>query len=235
MFPINYMDLYEINTNPSGVANWERLAEGLTGGVIANNDVVDQTTYLDGDGFGTSDVTGGQKTVAFTGHRSIGDPAQDYIVSIASSFGDARKTQFRYRDAQGKGFEAEVTITNIEAGGGDANAKKDISFEIHANGKPTEVPLALASDLTAVISAGTVTGTTSFTATPTGENTLAYRLSSSDKGAMYTNQYVDNVIGYTSGANINATAGQWLIMFELDTNGRLALVNSSELTAGDIA
>jgi hypothetical protein len=233
-FPLNFQDLYEVNTNPGGTAVWERLASGLTGASQSNNDVTDQTTYLDGDGFGSTDVTGGQRVLSFAGHREIGDPAQDYIMGIASDFGLARKTQFRYRDSQGVGIDAEVTIANIEDAGGDANAKKDIAFEIHANGKPVKVVKSIAPDLTIVVAGGTASGTTSFTATPGGDNTLAYKLSAGALSDQYLNQYLDGEIAYTSGSDIIATAGQFLTSFELDANGRVVASNSYELMAGDI-
>lgn len=234
-FPLNYQDLYEININPSGSAVWARIASGITGASQSNNDVIDQTPYLDGEGFSSSDVTGGQKTIDFTGHREIGDAAQDYIVGIASDFGQARKTQFRFRDSVGAGIDGECTIVNIDDAGGDANAKKDLSFGIHINGKPTKVVKSIAPQLAIVVAAGSVTGTTSFTATPTGDNTLAYKLSAQALGDQYLNQYLDGQIAYTSGTDIIAEAGQFLTAYEIDTNGRVVAVNSHELQAGDIA
>ena len=47
MFPLNYQDEYLIDITPDAATEtWARLAAGLTGGVIASNDVVDQSTYL---------------------------------------------------------------------------------------------------------------------------------------------------------------------------------------------
>lgn len=235
-FPLNFQDLHEINITPeSGTPTYVRLASGITGASQANNDVVDQTPYLDGDGFASSEVTGGQRIISMAGHREIGDLAQDYIIGKALSFGAERKTQYRYRDSQGAGFDAEITLANIEDAGGDANVKKDISFEIHVNGKPSKVEKSQAPDLSITVSAGSVTGTTSFTATPDSGNTLAYKLSSSALDTQYLNSYLDGATAYTSGANIVATAGQFLTSFELDANGRIAKANSYELQALDIA
>lgn len=233
-FPLNYQDLYEININPGGTAVWARIASGITGAAQSNNDVIDQTPYLDGEGFSSSTVTGGQRTIDFTGHREQGDSAQDYIVDLASEFGAARETQFRYRDSLGAGVDGEVTIVNIDDAGGDANAKKDLTFGIHFNGKPTKVVKSVAGALAIVVAGGTASGTTTFTATPSGSNTLAYKLSASDLGTQYLNQYIGGIIDYTSGADIVASAGQFLTAFELDTNGRVVAVNSHELQAGDI-
>lgn len=234
-FVLNNQNLHEINVNPDGVALWKRLAKGLTGGVIGNNDVIDQTAYLDGDGFGTTTVTGGQKITTFAGHRFTGDPAQDYIVGVSNLFGAGRETQYRFTNAVGEGFIGECTVASIESGGGDANAKTDIGFEVHINGAPVQVPQAIAPALTMVVAVGTVSGTTSFTATPDGDNTLAYKLQSADIGEMYVNQYIDgSYIGYTSGADIKALEGQYLVGVELDENKRLVKINSHLLITADI-
>lgn len=232
MFPLNFEDLYQIDVDPDGTETFARLAEGLTSGVLGSNDVVDQTSYLDGDGYASSDVTGGQKIITFAGHRAIGDTAQDYIASINNTFGSGRKTTFKYQDSQGRGFYGNATIANIEIGGGDANAKKDISFEIHMNGKPTEIPLSLAPELPITVAGGATSGTTTATATATG--TLGYRLSASEVTGLYVDSYLDDYIGYTSGADITATAGQYLTVFDVDANGRVVSYNSYELQAGDI-
>lgn len=233
-FPLNYEDLYEININPNGSAVWARIASGITGASQSNNDVIDQTAYLDGDGFGESEVTGGQRTIDFTGHREQGDSAQDYIAGIASEFGAGRKTQFRYRNTLGAGVDGNITVVNIDDAGGDANAKKDFSFGIHFNGKPTKVVKSIAAALSIVVSGGSASGTTSFTATPGGSNTLAYKLSVADLGDQYLNQYLSGAIGYTSGSDIIATEGQYLTAFEIDANGRVVKSNSHLLVALDI-
>ena len=236
MFPLNYQDEYLIDITPdASTETWARLAAGLTGGVIASNDVVDQSTYLDGDGFASSDVTGGQKTIAFTGHRDTSDLAQNYIAGISSSFGDARKSSFKYRDSQGAGFDASVSIVNIEAGGGDASSKKDFSFEIHANGAPTIVALTNAPALSIEIAAGTTTGTTKCTVAAGTGNTLSYKLLSADYATQYVDQYLSGDIAYTSTNEITAVAGQFLAVFEIDANERIVTCNSKVLASADIA
>ena len=236
MFPLNYQDEYLIDITPDAATEtWARLAAGLTGGVIASNDVVDQSTYLDGNGFASSEVTGGQKTIAFTGHRDTSDLAQNYIAGISSSFGDARKSSFKYRDSQGAGFNASVSIVSIEAGGGDASSKKDFSFEIHANGAPTIVALTNAPALSITITPGTTSGTTKCEATAGEGNTLSYKLLRADIGTIYVDQYLSGDIAYASDAEITAVAGQYLAVFEIDANDRVVTVNSQLLASGDIA
>lgn len=233
-FALNYMDLFEIDITPNAASEtWARLGSGLSSADPSNNENIDQTQYLDDDGYGTSTVIGAQKTIAFSGHRELGDAAQDFIASIANTLGTSRSTTFRYTDADGSKLEAPCTIANIDLGGGEAGAKKEIAFEIHLNGKPTETPKAAATTLTATVAAGSVAGTTKFTATAGAGNTLAYKLLPQTAGTVYSGQYLDGYVNYTSAADIIASVGQYLQMFEIDANKRVVKFAEKLLDSGD--
>jgi len=133
-----YMHLYMINIAPEGdPKNWALIGEGITNPSPEPNEVIDQTAYVSGRGMASSDVTGGQLVFKFDGHRVIGDPAQDYIASLLLSYGDNRKTDFKWIAPNGQVIEGPVTIVNIVPGGGDANSKDKFSFEVHYDGMPT--------------------------------------------------------------------------------------------------
>lgn len=234
-FPLNFQNLFEINTTPGATtATWARIASGISSCTPANNENVDQTAYLDGDGFGSSDVIGMQKTYAFSGHRVVGDTAQDYIFNeLQETLGDNRKTQIRHTDANGKIITGDCTVCNIVEGGGDANAKTEISFEVHINGKPEKTPATAAPELTATYAAGATVGTTTATATAGAEDTLAYCLRGS---ALAPNggAYIFGLTSYTSAAEIKASVGQVLNLFELDANGRVVKFAAHELVTADV-
>lgn len=240
-FALNFQDLWEIDITPNeATATWARLGAGISGADPSNNENVAQDTYLDGDGYGSSQVIGAQRTIAFTGHRVVGNAAQDWIAAIASELGDARLTSLRVTEADGTQWGAThrsggqgVTVANIDIGGGDPGAKKDMGFEIHINGKPTTTPKAAASALTSTVAAGTLAGTTKFTATPDSGHTLAYKLTAGVIGTVYGGSYPSNLVAYTSGANIVASVGQSLNMYELDANGRVAKFATVVLDSGD--
>lgn len=242
-FALNYQDLWEIDTTPTeATATWKRLGAGISQADPSNNETVDQTTYLDGDGYGSSNVIGAQRTIAFSGHRVTDDLAQNWIAGVASELGDSRTTSFRVTEADGSQWGAlhraggkGVTVANIDFGGGDPGAKKDIAFEVHINGKPTFTAKAAAAALTATVAAGTVTGTTKFTATPDSGHTLAYKLSAASIGTVYGGSYPSGLTAYTSAANIAAVATQVLNMYELGANGRVAKFVADTLAAGDIS
>lgn len=237
-FQMNYEDLLEIDVTPLETeSTWARIAAGITGADPSNNEDVAQDKYLDGDGYGSSDVTGAQKTLSFSGHRVLGDTAQDYIASLQHELGGNRKTSFRYTDGQGRKYSGPCTIANVEIGGGGAESKKEMSFEVHLNGKPDDTAPQPAPDLSATVAAGTSSGTTTFDVTPDGDNTLGYRLSPSSLGTQYEDAYVSQLAStdYTAGDEIEATEGQFLCMYELDEYKRCVKYDEHELETIDIA
>lgn len=133
--------LFEINIEPGAdPGNFVRLAAGFNSFEPALNEQIDQTPYLDGDGYATSTVLGAQLTLTFTGHRKFGDPAQDFIFSKAMEIGNERETEFRWTKPDGEVIEGPCTIAEVTGPSGEANAKGEISVAIHINGKPTITP-----------------------------------------------------------------------------------------------
>lgn len=118
------------------------IAKGITNVEPSNNEELSQDKYLDGDGYGETDVIGAQTVLAFTGHRFYGDPAQDFIFSKTLELGSARRTTFEWTEPDGGKFTGACTIANISGPSGAAGAKGEISFEIHFNGKPAYTPPA---------------------------------------------------------------------------------------------
>jgi len=213
--------LYEIDTTPLTTATYVRLAVGISTGEADNNEDLAQDKYLDGDGFGSTDVIGAQHIVSFTGHRVVGNVAQDYIAAMKLELGDARKTHLRYTDAGGKPDFRRGYAREHQGWRGDAGAKKDFTFEAHFNGKPTYTAHTAATALTATVAAGAATGTTSFTASPTSPNTPFLQARAVSLGTVYGSQYVAGDIAYTSGNDIVAAVGQYLQMFEINAYGRV--------------
>jgi len=234
-FSLNNRVLVEVDSTPLGSSRtWLKLAAGITAAVDSHNDSTDDTAYLDGGGYGNSDIIGKQYTLAITGHRIIGNPAQDYIMTLQGEFGDDAKTYVRYTRPNGHRTQAYVTASEIVDSGGDANAKTDFSCNFKGCGAPTITQPTSAPALTATIATGSVVGTTKFTASVSpATNTLAYKLTPSARTA---NLYAHSVglIAYTSGDNIAASVGQNLNMYELDETGRIAKFATHALVTGDI-
>ena len=133
--------LFEIDINPEGEEpEWVRLARGFSSFEESLNEEIDQTHYLDGDGFATTTVMGMQLTLTFTGHRYYGDQAQDWIFSKAFGLDTERHTRLKWTRPDGSVVEGPATIAVISGPSGDANAKGEITVEIHFNGKPEYTP-----------------------------------------------------------------------------------------------
>ncbi|NGM17720.1 hypothetical protein GMI70_06910 [Eggerthellaceae bacterium zg-893] len=135
-FAQNWTNLFEINVNPGGAPRWERIGAGITDADPEGNETTSDDAYYDGEGMASSDVTGGQLTISFSGHRKHGDPAQDYVASVAYEYGEARKTDFRWTCPDGDLIEGKVTLANIKTQGGAANDKQSFSFDVRFNGAP---------------------------------------------------------------------------------------------------
>jgi len=231
--PLNYQGMVELDTNFGGTSNWVKLAAGITGIIPANNDSVDQKQYIDGQGFGSSDVIGMQITLAVAGDRFLTDAAQNFIFDNQYEIGCGRKTQCRITEAEGKFKVCGCTIANIVPPSGESANKKAFTFEIHFNGRPTFSPATSAPALTSTVADGSVSGSTSFTATPKSGNTFGYLLTASAPTTPNLLAYV-NVYAYTSGDPIAAAVGQILNMVELDINKRVAKYAKATLTSGEI-
>lgn len=233
-FLLNSDHLILLNTAPEATAVYKRLAAGINNLDPSSNDEVDQTGYLDGDGFKTSTVIAGQFTIPLTGHRKYDDDAQNYIFGTQLTLGCGRETDCQFIRPDGSSVVGPITLANITGGSGDSGAKGDIGVELHFNGKPAYTPVAAAADLQAVIAQGAVTGTTKATIVPAVGNSLAYKLTDSALTSPNSNTKFDG-IAYTSGDDIVAAAGQFLLVVEVTEYNRVVAVTNHELQAGDIA
>lgn len=140
-FEIMNKHSFKINVTPDEpTETMEPIAAGIMSAEPSFNDEIAQDKYLDGAGFSETDVIGAQITIAFSGHRLYGDPAQDFIYDRAFGIGTARRTNFEWEQPDGSKLTGNCTITNIEGPGGEAGAKGEIAFEIHFNGEPEYTP-----------------------------------------------------------------------------------------------
>lgn len=141
-FELNWQNKFEIDTagdqDPANIDNatWARLAGGISQVTPSSNETTTTDEYYDGEGFGTSDVTGKRLQLAFTGNRKIGDTAQDYVAAHELSIGDDLKTLMRWTKPDGQTVTGLITMTAIVSSGGNAGAKQTFSFTAVFNGKP---------------------------------------------------------------------------------------------------
>lgn len=136
----NILEIQIGEDESTGEPVFARLAAGISTMEPQPNDELAQDIYLDGEGYGETDIIGAQLVIACTGHRLYGDPAQDFIFSKVLETGPGRRTTLRWTQPNGDVLEGPITIANISGPGGDAGAKGEIGFELHFNGKPTFTP-----------------------------------------------------------------------------------------------
>ena len=95
-------------------------------------------SYLDMEGFSSSEVSGLNYTITLNGDYVRGDPVIEYIFSpdVLHGIGEARKSRLRITKA-GRVVTWNVTMTKIRESGGDANEPVAVLLELKGNGKPS--------------------------------------------------------------------------------------------------
>ncbi len=217
---LNYQQKLEIDITPqAALPTWARVSEGFSNASQSLNEVIYQASYLSDEGYGSTEVTGGQLTFKLDGDRKIGDPAQDYIFSdeVRTNFGAARKTTFRITSKDGKVIQGNCTIAKADITGGDANKVQNVSVEIHFNGKPEVIPALDA--LTVVSVPGTLSGETSIYVNPSLSAGNSYKYKT---GASVTLPVADEIlttgwVDWDGTAKIEAVAGNQIVIAEVAT------------------
>ncbi|MCY8867403.1 capsid protein [Bacillus spizizenii] len=134
---VNSKHKFRLDITPDAeTRTMERMAVGFSSFDPNPNEETDQTNYLNGRGFKTTTVMGGQLTISFSGHRYFGDPVQDWIFSKQMKIGTERESYFEWEQPDGIIIAGPVTIAAISGPGGDAGAKGDVTIDIHYNGEP---------------------------------------------------------------------------------------------------
>lgn len=145
-FKLNYQNKFEIDTkgslDPTSTtsATFVTLAAGIQTITPAAGDTTDNTPYYDGNGYTTTEVTGKNVSIAFSGNRIDGDAAQDFVAGLEFAVGDSLKTLLRWTRPDGTVIIAQVTLNAIISSGGAANAKQTFSFTASFNGAPVVTP-----------------------------------------------------------------------------------------------
>lgn len=131
----------EIDTTPDAAApTWAKLCAGIDNLSEALNETVQQYFFLCGNGFAANYVTGMAPAVTLTGHRVIGDAAQDYVFGKKYSLMGARDTHFRLTQTDEAGtatvVSANVTMVNLSDISGATTDGSACSIELRFNGQP---------------------------------------------------------------------------------------------------
>lgn len=136
------------NTTTGEEAEWHELCHGI---LSRGNDFGEETEeyyYFCGEGSPETDVTGQTVTRNYTGHRFLGDTAQDIIfLDKLYDTGNRNVQYIRFYEnppaswtgppARGNGWMGYGTLQIADDGSGDTNVRQNIDFSITENGAPT--------------------------------------------------------------------------------------------------
>ena len=135
-FAPNYTHIIELNITPKAAKpTWAYALRGIIECVPESEETVNEDIYYHNLGQTESEVESVSISLAMTGHRMYGDPAQDFVQSLATTAGKDRKTQFRWTHPDGTLFQGNCTLTELVPGSsmGEANAKGDFTYRINLN------------------------------------------------------------------------------------------------------
>lgn len=216
---LNYENGLYLNVTPTLSPTWEPFCEGWSNLSESLNEVLHQAAYLCKQGWGSTEVTGGQFTITVTGVRYTGDPVQDYIFSneVKMNWGKARKTQMRLA-AAGEFFEWDVTLAHITESRGDGNQPNNVSVEIHANGPPEIYePTEVLDRLIIVSVPSSTTGKTKLYINPLkeGANTYKYRTGAYVTLPEYGDALATGWTAWNGTDDITAVDGEFIVVAEL--------------------
>lgn len=117
------------------------LCAGITNIDPSVNEQNQQAWYMCGNGGANNEVTGIAPEYAVSGHRVIGDAAQDFIAGLRYKLGQDRKSSLKVEIYDHtelvETIVADCTITDIVDFGGAATDLVPFSCTLRVNGIPT--------------------------------------------------------------------------------------------------
>lgn len=146
-FLLNSSHKFYVDATPQGVSRtWKRLAKGINNFDDGMNETSEDYYPIAFDGAGASVVMTNLFSITFTGHRYLGDEAQDYILSCALGVGIERETNLIWQFPTLDGYFGKVVMTEIGPPKGSANEKGEFNVMFKLYGEPTYVDEPIATN-----------------------------------------------------------------------------------------
>lgn len=181
----------------------------------------EEWTPMDLGGWARQAVTGKKLTISFSGKRNYGDAGNDFVANTLLATGQGCESRLQWTLPNGATLTVDCVISLSSPAGGDSTNIDTLEFDVLSDGLPTFTPAGVLSTLTFTTLGGSVTGKTKVTTvapTLTGGNNYMVKvgatLASIAGGNVLTtgNGWAD----YTLGADITASAGQQVVVVEVD-------------------
>lgn len=143
--PKNFNRKFLIDLGTAETPKWVPLAVGIMSHGSSFNETSEKFYYMSDEGSPDSDVVSQEVTRSFTGHRVVGDEAQDYILETVLYEINNRRVRFVEYDSgvdvtetpmPVNGWKGEGTLSISDDGSGDTASRQNISFSLSINGKP---------------------------------------------------------------------------------------------------
>lgn len=145
-FPKNYNRIMLINIGTTETPDWKKIAVGI----LSRGNSISETTndfyYMSNLGTADTETSSQVISVSFTGHRDVGDAAQDYILDKVLYDLSGRTVEFMdYDDTivipttgtkPVNGVKGTASISISDFGSGNAPDRQTIGFSLRYKGKP---------------------------------------------------------------------------------------------------
>lgn len=224
-----------ISSDPDAAIDTYAVVQGAIVGVDAqlNPQTQDKTYIRAGQ---SSAKTGTQRTFKATGDRYIGDDFQDFVMDRARLYGvgQAVVTQYVWFCLlNGKGEKGECMISVNSDGSGNAGETAGIDVDLKKSGPMpddyTYVPEGTLGALTVTSVAGSTTGKTAVTVSPSPTSGLSavYKTGAT----VAPPNYDDPVTGWTTfvpGTEYTATAGNDFTVAYIDVSNKAKYAGSTK-------
>lgn len=146
-YPKNYNRKMLINLGTSASPDWKLIAVGI----LSRGNSISETTndyyYMADRGTADTETSSQVISVSFTGHRSVGDNVQDYILDEVLYDLDKRDVEFMDYDETVvipesgtkpvNGVKGLASISISDFGSGNTPDRQTIGFALRYKGKPT--------------------------------------------------------------------------------------------------
>lgn len=134
--------ILELDTKLSGEINphWLAVLTGFQTLGEARSDTTSQFFYLDGFGASEDSIDGTNRTFSTTGHRTYGDPLQEWLFSFDRQWDTGQRyCGYRYYNTvTGEGEQGEVSISYTSTQGGAPQERASFGVTISVQGRPAK-------------------------------------------------------------------------------------------------
>lgn len=144
-FPKNYNRCMIIKPDDQTEEGWMLIATGITSRASNFSETAETYYYMSGRGMADKEPTTQEAGYTYSGHRAVGDPAQDYALDEVLYDMEKRNIEWIEWDdgvdisgdpKPANGWRGKGTLQITDPGSGDATARQTIGFTINLSGKP---------------------------------------------------------------------------------------------------